>query len=144
VTLTSEFAHALALALAEATPREFVGAIGGVTVGTTWQATTLVALPNTATDATTFRVDPFAFATAEATLRTRHAPWLGFVHNHPCGDHTLSAVDRAALWQRCLQLVVAGTIVTDTGLGAYWLDEHGARPIPLVRPSRQPATSRPA
>ncbi|MCK5943140.1 MAG: Mov34/MPN/PAD-1 family protein [Planctomycetes bacterium] len=118
--------HALRAGARRAAPREFVAALGGHEAGGDVRVTAVVALPNVALDDDAFEVEPTSFLAAEATLRARGAPFVGFAHSHPVGACAPSARDLAQLWPDCVQLITDGEQVR-----AYRIDRRRrAQPLP--------------
>lgn len=114
-------------------PGEFVGLLGGerdpARCGLRIAAFVPLAAATTTADA--FAVPPPAFARAEAELRARGAPWLGFVHSHPDGVAAPSQRDQRELWRHCVQMIVATTRAGEPRIAAYWFDDRGAHPFAL-------------
>lgn len=118
VSLSPELPHRLRRLAAVAAPREFVALLAGPATPGAVVVDHVLPVANCATELDRFEVAAGVFAAAEATLRAQRRCWLGFVHSHPAGGATLSAIDRQRLWPHCLQLVVG---LAATSAHGAWL-----------------------
>lgn len=162
VSLSPELAHRLRRLAVAAAPREFVALLAGpanrvdapaIRVDAPATRGALVVdhvlpIANATTERDRFEVDAAAFAAAEAALRDQGRSWLGFVHSHPVGRATLSAIDRQQLWPHCLQLVLglAANSAEDAWLRAFRSDGLAWQelPIEIVAPTTELAVVEPA
>lgn len=83
-------------------PREMVA----VLTGNADHVTAFEELPNRATDADRFDVDPIEFHAAVANAEAAGRVFLGFAHSHPEGPSRLSDTDRRELWRDCVQVLI--------------------------------------
>lgn len=169
VSLSPELLHRLRRLAVAVAPREFVALLAGPANRVDTPATRVDApadrveapatrealvvdhvlpIANATTERDRFEVDAAAFAAAEAALRDQGRSWLGFVHSHPIGRATLSAIDRQRLWPHCLQLVLglAASPAQDAWLRAFRSDGRAWQelPIEIVVPTTGLAVVEPA
>ena len=121
----------LRAATARAAPAEMVRLLAGHPDGTAVQIVGTWELPGAVCARDHFQVDAAVFARAEAAIRAAGLQWLGFAHSHPHGPAHLSAVDRAALWPDCVQLLVAGDGRDEGTIRAFWLHGGTAQALPV-------------
>lgn len=121
----------LRTATARAAPAEMVRLLAGHADGTAVQVVGTWELPGAVCSRDHFQVDAAVFARAEATIRAAGLQWLGFAHSHPHGPAHLSAVDRAALWPDCVQVLVTGDGRDEGTIRAYWLHGDTVQALPV-------------
>ncbi len=134
VSIAAAVHTTLRRAFLTATPREFVGLLGGVRTTDSLGVTHFEPLPNAAIDTDSFTVDAVHFAAGEATLRHRGCTWLGFVHSHAHGSAQPSARDRTQLWRDCLQLIVGSGGPNGRGIDvrAFWFFASHYATLPIA------------